>query len=95
MDPIKETPSFKEMIYNLSDTAKDILKKAIEEKQVLVTEEQAQKRLDICIACEFFIVQPEGSLIPARCAKCGCGMKVKSRLAAAHCPINKWGPITN
>lgn len=95
MEESKQTPSLKEMVYSLSDTLQATLKTAIERNIVLVTEEQAQARLDICLACEFFITQPENSIIPARCGKCGCGMKFKARLAAAQCPINKWGPITN
>jgi hypothetical protein len=95
MEESKQTPSIKEMVYSLNDTLQAMLKLAVEKKIILVTEEQAQGRLDICLSCEFFITQPEGSIIPARCGKCGCGMKYKSRLAAAQCPINKWGPITN
>lgn len=95
MNNSSPTPSLKEMVYNLNETLQDMLKSAIKNKILLVTEEQARTRLDICLACEFFIVQPEGSIVPARCGKCGCGMKFKSRLAAAKCPIDKWGPITS
>lgn len=95
MDNSKQLPSLKEMVFNLSDTLQSMLKTAAQNKVLLVTEEQALARLDICLACEFFITQPEGAIIPARCGKCGCGMKFKSRLAAAKCPIDKWGPITS
>jgi hypothetical protein len=95
MDETKQTPSLKEMVYSLSETLQATLRTAIEKKIVVVTEEQARARLDICLVCEFFITQEENSIIPARCSKCGCGMKIKSRLAAAQCPINKWSAITN
>jgi hypothetical protein len=95
MDDPKQLPSIKEMVYSLNETLQNMLKIAVEKKVILVTEEQAQARLDICLQCEFFIIQPEGSIIPARCGKCGCGMKYKARLAAAQCPINKWGQIIN
>jgi hypothetical protein len=95
MDDPKQLPSLKEMVYGLSETVQNMLKTAAQHKIVLVTEEQALARLDICLACEHFITQPENSIIPARCGKCGCGMKYKARIAAAHCPIQKWGPITS
>ena len=88
-----QMPSLKEMVYSLNDTAREILSNAIKNKVILATEEQAKERLDICLTCEFFVIQPEGSIMPARCSKCGCGMKVKSRFAAASCPIGKWKAV--
>ena len=88
-----QMPSLKEMVYSLSETIIDSLKTAAANKVVILNEEQARARLDICLNCEFFVVQPEGSVIPARCSKCGCGMKVKSRLATAVCPVGKWGKV--
>jgi hypothetical protein len=41
-------------------------------------------RLAICFGCEFF---NEDSM---RCKKCGCNMKLKTKLDTAKCPINKW-----
>lgn len=90
-----QTPSLKEMVYSLNETLQAMLKTAIEKKVVLLSEEKARARLDICLACEFFMVQPEGSIVPARCSRCGCGMKIKARMAAAKCPIDKWGPVTD
>ena len=40
------------------------------------------KRWDICKGCEF--------LNNDKCDKCGCFMKVKTRVATARCPIGKW-----
>ena len=40
------------------------------------------KRWDICKGCEF--------LNNNKCEKCGCFMKVKTRVATARCPIGKW-----
>ena len=40
------------------------------------------KRWDICQGCEF--------LNNNKCDKCGCYMKVKTRVATARCPIGKW-----
>jgi formylmethanofuran dehydrogenase subunit E len=37
------------------------------------------------------------SLIKATktCKKCGCFMTQKAQLPDAHCPLGKWGPVTN
>ena len=40
------------------------------------------KRWDICKGCEF--------LNNNKCEKCGCFMKVKTRVATARCPVGKW-----
>ena len=47
-------------------------------------EEQVGARLSICRGCEFFRAKTE------QCRKCGCFMKLKTKLERAHCPIGKW-----
>ena len=47
-------------------------------------EELQQYRLEICRSCEFFRPRTE------TCKKCGCFMKLKTKLEAAKCPIGKW-----
>jgi len=47
-------------------------------------EEIAQYRLEICKSCEWFRQRTE------TCRKCGCFMKLKTKLEAAKCPIGKW-----
>jgi len=47
-------------------------------------EEEMERRLSICRSCEFFKPRTE------QCAKCGCFMKLKTKLEKAHCPIDKW-----
>jgi hypothetical protein len=47
-------------------------------------EELAKDRLDICHKCEHF------SQVSKRCKKCGCIMKLKTKLKEATCPIGKW-----
>jgi hypothetical protein len=55
----------------------------------MVTEEKSKqdeidRRMAICLGCEFL-------KMPAKqCSKCGCFMKLKSRLEKAYCPIHKW-----
>jgi hypothetical protein len=41
-------------------------------------------RLEICRGCEFFKPRTE------RCSKCGCFMKLKTKLENAKCPVGKW-----
>ena len=43
-----------------------------------------ESRLAECRDCEHFIKAT------SQCKKCGCFMKVKTRLATARCPIGKW-----
>ena len=45
---------------------------------------EIDKRISICEGCEHFIK------ITKKCSKCGCFMKLKTRLTDASCPIGKW-----
>lgn len=47
-------------------------------------EEIVEQRLAICRSCEFFRPRVE------QCKKCGCFMKLKTKLERSHCPIHKW-----
>ncbi len=49
-----------------------------------VTEEEKNKRLDICKAC------PELVKLTTTCKQCGCFMAAKAKLAEASCPLGKW-----
>lgn len=42
-------------------------------------------RLDICMSCEHLFKAA------SQCKKCGCFVKVKTRLAPFKCPVDKWG----
>ena len=52
--------------------------------EILVSSEVANQRLTICESCpEYFF--------PARiCSQCYCVMPIKTRLASANCPLDKW-----
>jgi len=52
-----------------------------------VDDETAELRYSICDGCEFFLQ------ITKQCRKCGCFMHLKTKIAHAECPINKWGPV--
>ena len=47
-------------------------------------EKIAEDRFAICKAC------PELIQLTNQCKKCGCIMSLKTKLAAATCPIGKW-----
>lgn len=41
-------------------------------------------RLEVCKTCEFFRERTQ------QCKKCGCFMKLKTKLEHSRCPIGKW-----
>jgi len=43
-----------------------------------------KERMDICNLCQHFIS------LTKQCSKCGCIMPLKTKLANASCPLNKW-----
>lgn len=49
-----------------------------------VEENIADYRYDICKACPFFMQST------SQCSKCGCFMKLKTKLENAECPIGSW-----
>lgn len=53
-------------------------------KEPRSNEDVVEQRLAICRSCEFFRPRVE------QCKKCGCFMKLKTKLERAHCPIHKW-----
>lgn len=55
------------------------------------TEEQKLERLKICRTCEHRRFM-KGII---QCKKCGCIMNMKTGLAKAKCPLDKWGPVSN
>jgi hypothetical protein len=49
-----------------------------------VEESLSSERYSICQSC------PELIKLTKQCKKCGCFMAVKTKLAAAVCPLGKW-----
>jgi len=49
-----------------------------------VSKEQAEERFNICKTCPFLIP------LTSQCKKCGCMMKLKTKLLKAECPEGKW-----
>lgn len=56
---------------------------AIAQGAARVSDEERERRLDICAQCEFFTMS-------GRCSKCGCYMRFKAKLRAGQCPVGKW-----
>jgi hypothetical protein len=49
-----------------------------------IISEDPEARFEQCKACEYFF-SPTGT-----CKKCGCFMRVKTKLKHATCPVGKW-----
>jgi hypothetical protein len=84
MSEVSNLPPIKEMVGNVATTISDSFKVLVQSGQVFVDESIANKRLEICKACECLIVDQ------MRCSKCGCFMTTKVKLIAADCPASKW-----
>ena len=52
-------------------------------KYLLFDKDALQERWDACAKCEFLTEK-------LKCQKCGCFMRIKSRVAKMKCPIGKW-----
>lgn len=73
--------SFDEWQKNLGDTRPwDVL----DPDAPKVSDLMAFNRLSICQQC------PEFIKLTSQCKKCGCIMKLKTKLELANCPLGKW-----
>jgi hypothetical protein len=55
---------------------------------VYASEEVETSRFAICNKCPYL------RRTTKQCTQCGCFMKLKTKLAAAECPVGKWHAIT-
>ena len=69
---------------DITKTATNIIYTLIKEGRVLAEASIANKRIMICESCEFLKKDFY------QCDKCKCFMKVKTKVDAAKCPIDKW-----
>jgi hypothetical protein len=72
------------LLFNLTDTALDVVKKAVKSGVILTGEDKIVLRKEICANCEHL------EKTEVRCKLCGCYMKIKVTFDAAKCPIDKW-----
>jgi hypothetical protein len=51
---------------------------------IYLSDDQSSARFDICKGC------PELIKFTSQCKKCGCFMKLKTKIEKAVCPLGKW-----
>lgn len=69
---------------DLTKTTTNIVYELIKQGKVLADAKKAEHRMSICENCEFLKKEFY------TCDKCKCFMKVKTKLFAAKCPLEKW-----
>jgi hypothetical protein len=83
--PVDIRPKFPSLPQMAANLTRDVIKTVQTASQgVKASDEDANRRKEICEKCEFFNKSQQ------RCTKCGCFMAVKVYLKASNCPINKW-----
>ena len=103
LDCIKETeemlnteqklPPTSQMVRDIATTHWKSLKSWLKGSQVITTQEEAERRWEICKGCEFLLydqTNPDTNKKDGRCSHCACFMNVKVHYAVAECPIGKW-----
>ena len=86
-------PPTSQMIRNIATEHWRSLKAFIKGKQVITTQEEAERRWEICKGCPFLLydqTNPDTNKKDGRCSHCACFMNVKVHYASAECPIDKW-----
>lgn len=92
----KHLPSNTKMARHLAIDHWRSLKAFVKGSQVIASQEDAQKRWQICNACDFLLfdeTNPETSKKDGRCTQCGCFMNIKVHYAVSKCPKGKWNEI--
>jgi hypothetical protein len=82
--PKVQMPTALQMAKNIVRTTVDSVKGIAEGNPLNVSNDDANRRKNICEGCEFYQKTSQ------RCTKCGCFMAVKTYIKAAVCPIGKW-----
>ena len=94
LDGEKKLPPASQIVRNLAVDHWRSLKAFIKGKQVIVPQEIAEQRWEICKQCPYLKydeTNPDTNKKDGRCTECGCFMNVKVHYATAKCPIGKWG----
>ena len=89
----QKLPPASQLIRNLAVDHWKSLKAFIKGSQVITTQEEAERRWEICKKCPHLLydeVNPDTNKKDGRCTHCGCFMNVKVHYAVAECPIDKW-----
>jgi Family of unknown function (DUF6171) len=77
-------PSLAQQAKNAAVAAGSVIASIVRREPVAVSQEEQDRRLAICHACEFW------DAAQGRCSKCGCFGAWKTWLASQRCPIEKW-----
>lgn len=72
--------NFFDLIKNAGEAASEAIKSGLDVRD----KDETEKCLTICSECENLKSDP------FRCGICGCYLKLKVKLKAWHCPLNKW-----
>ena len=89
----QKLPPASQMVRNIAVDHWKSLKSWIKGSQVITTQEEAERRWEICKQCPHLLydqVNPDTNKKDGRCTHCGCFMNVKVHYAVAECPIDKW-----
>jgi Family of unknown function (DUF6171) len=78
-------PSLLQQAKNLAHAVGNMVESVVHGEPVTVSQEEQDRRLAICHACEKF------DHVQGRCTLCGCYGKWKTWVASQKCPIGKWG----
>ena len=103
LDCIKETeemlaeelklPPASQMIRNIATDHWRSLKSWLKGSQVITTQEEAERRWEICLECphlKYDETNPDTNKKDGRCSHCACFMNVKVHYAVAEWPVGKW-----
>ena len=89
----QKLPPASQMVRDLAVTHWKSLKSWLKGSQVITTQEEAERRWEICKKCPHLLydeTNPDTGKKDGRCPLCGCFMNVKVHYAVAECPIGKW-----
>ena len=89
----QKLPPASQMVRNIAVEHWKGLKSWLKGSQVITSQEEAERRWDICKTCphlKYDETNPDTNKKDGRCTHCGCFMNVKVHYATAECPIKKW-----
>ena len=93
LDEERKLPPASQLVRNLAVDHWRSLKAFIKGEQVIVSQEIAEQRWEICKQCPYLKydeTNPDTNKKDGRCTECGCFMNVKVHYATAECPVEKW-----
>ena len=93
LDKEQKLPPTSQMVRDIATTHWKSLKAFMKGKHVIVPQEVAEERWEICKQCPQLLydeVNPDTDKKDGRCTECGCFMNVKTHYATAECPKGYW-----